>query len=105
MRIENRKVCLLVAGAGFGAAMGLLFAPRSGVRTRRVIRRNAMRGSRAMRTKLNEGVDFVQTRSNQILGSARDLLRRGASAAAQYPMQIGAAVEAGRRAYQQAAKS
>lgn len=101
MQTYGRNVCWLMAGAGFGAAMGLLFAPQSGARTRRNIRRNALRGRRVVKTKLNEGADFVQGRGNQLLGSARNLLRRGTDAAIQYPMQIGAAMGAARRAYRQ----
>jgi gas vesicle protein len=80
--------CFLV-GAGFGALLALLFAPRSGQETRDLI------GSKA-----NLGREYVSNRSKdmrdqaeQIVGKAKDLVN-------QQKDQLSAALEAGKQAYQ-----
>lgn len=57
---------LLTTGLGIGAAMGLLYAPQSGRRTRKLISRAA-----------EDGADFVAERSREIRKQAEDAFERG----------------------------
>ena len=57
---------ILTAGLGVGAAMGLLYAPQSGRRTRKLISRAA-----------EDGADFVAERSREIRRQAEDAFERG----------------------------
>ena len=53
-------------GAAFGSAASLLFAPQSGRRTRRLIRR-----------KTETGVDYLTDRTEDMVEKGREALERG----------------------------
>lgn len=55
-----------VLGAAFGSAVSLLFAPQSGRRTRRLIRR-----------KTETGVDYLTDRTEGMVEKGREALERG----------------------------
>jgi gas vesicle protein len=55
-----------VAGAGIGAAVALLFAPKTGKDTRRFLVRRA-----------EEGMDYVSETSKDLLRHAEDAVERG----------------------------
>ncbi|MEJ2010114.1 MAG: YtxH domain-containing protein [Acidobacteriota bacterium] len=57
---------MLTAGLGVGAAMGLLYAPNSGRRTRKMISRAA-----------EDGADYVADRTREIRKQAEDAFERG----------------------------
>jgi gas vesicle protein len=57
---------ILSAGVGIGAAMGLLYAPQSGHKTRKLISRAA-----------EDGADFVAEQSREIRKQAEDAFERG----------------------------
>jgi len=57
---------MLTAGVGVGTAMGILYAPQSGRRTRKLISRAA-----------EDGADFVAERSREIRRQAEDAFDRG----------------------------
>src|SRR4029077_18847112 len=53
------KFLWLVAGAGIGAVLALLFAPKSGRETRELIARTATDGRDFLTNKVSEGRQFV----------------------------------------------
>ncbi len=57
---------MFIAGAGVGAGLALLFAPRTGKDTRRYLARRA-----------EDGKEFVSTTSRDILRTAEDAVGRG----------------------------
>lgn len=57
---------ILTAGLGVGTAMGILYAPQSGRRTRKLISRAA-----------EDGADFVAERSREIRRQAEDAFDKG----------------------------
>ena len=57
--------CFLV-GAGVGSAVALLFAPRSGQQTRKLIAKKA-----------EEGKDYVASRGREFRGQAEEFLEKG----------------------------
>jgi gas vesicle protein len=67
--IENRRGSILgvfFVGAAVGAAIALLFAPKSGRETRRLITRKA-----------EEGADFVTSKSKELRRQAEDFVGKG----------------------------
>lgn len=80
-----------LAGLGVGAVVGVLYAPRSGSETRE-----------ALRSKADEGREYVRERARQARSQANDLVDRGREVLNQQKDQFRAAYDAGRQAYHQA---
>jgi gas vesicle protein len=80
-----------LAGLGIGAAVGVLYAPKSGKETRDDIARYAQDGS-----------DYVKDRAKQYKVQANQWVDRGKEVVNQQKDQIRNAVEAGRQAYREA---
>jgi gas vesicle protein len=80
-----------LAGLGVGAVAGVLYAPRSGNETRE-----------ALRSKADEGRDYVRERARQARSQANEWVDRGKDALNQQKDQFRAAYDAGRQAYHQA---
>jgi gas vesicle protein len=77
-----------LAGLGFGALAGIMFAPRPGNETRE-----------ALRSKAEEGREFVRSRARQAKEQASDWVDRGRDVLNQQKEQFRSAYEAGRQAY------
>lgn len=80
-----------LAGLGFGAIAGILYAPRAGNETRE-----------ALRSKAEEGREFMRERARQAREQAQGWADRGREAINQQKEQFRSAYEAGRQAYQEA---
>ena len=86
---DSNSFLWFLAGLGFGAIAGILYAPRSGSETRE-----------ALRSKAEEGRDFVRERSRQARDQAAGWADRGREVLNQQKEQFRSAYEAGRQAYQ-----
>ncbi|HYE24945.1 MAG TPA: YtxH domain-containing protein [Clostridia bacterium] len=80
-----------LAGLGIGAAVGVLYAPKSGRETREAILNYA-----------EEGRELVRDRAREYREQAQDLYERSRETFSQQKDQIRSAVEAGRQAYREA---
>lgn len=89
--MDDNKFSYFFLGLGLGVAAGLLFAPKTGAETRDLIR-----------SKADEGKEYVRKRSNDLVDSANDALERGKSAVSKQRDNLNAAVEAGKQAYREA---
>jgi gas vesicle protein len=88
---DDNKLSFFFLGLGIGAAIGIIFAPKSGQETRHLIR-----------SKANEGSDYVRRHSGELRSSASDLIERGRGAVSRQRDQLVSAVEAGKQAYREA---
>ena len=75
-------------GLGVGIGLGMLFAPKSGDETRRMIREKA-----------GESKDFIRQRGTELRDSANDLLEKSKEALGRQRDNLSDALEAGRQAY------
>jgi gas vesicle protein len=106
------KLTFLLIGAGIGATLALLFAPKTG----RELRGNIVDYTRRGMDAANEGARRVGERAGEIYdssrekvtdaySSARDRVSHGAESisevAARQKEQIAAAIEAGKQAYRE----
>jgi gas vesicle protein len=66
----------------------MIFAPQAGAETRNLLR-----------TRANEGGDYVRRRGTQLRESAGDLIERGKSAVSRQKDNLQSALDAGRQAY------
>ncbi|HUO60610.1 MAG TPA: YtxH domain-containing protein [Candidatus Acidoferrales bacterium] len=80
-----------LAGLGLGAALGVLYAPKSGKETRESILSAA-----------EESSDFVRERARQYREQANDWVEKGKDAVTAQREQLRNAFEAGRQAYREA---
>lgn len=88
---DDKRLPFFFLGLGIGVAIGILFAPKSGQETREYLRSRA-----------DEGKDYLKRRGEGIRDSAADAIERGKSAITRQKEQILAAVEAGKQAYREA---
>jgi len=107
-----------LAGLGVGALIGVLYAPKSGRETREDIAQGAREGSEYLRARsrqaaeqVGEYVDKGREQVNQYVGRGReivdrgraqweDFVERGKNIVNDQSTRVGAAVDAGREAYQ-----
>lgn len=89
---DNNSFLWFLAGLGFGAIAGVLYAPRAGNETRE-----------ALLSKAEEGRDFVRDRSGRAREQAAGWAERGREVLNQQKEQFRSAYEAGRQAYQETA--
>jgi gas vesicle protein len=88
---DDNKFTIFILGFGIGVAVGILFAPQSGEETRQLLR-----------TKADEGKDYLKKRGEALYESAGDLVEKGKGAVTRQRDQLAAAVEAGKQAYREA---
>lgn len=111
-------VAWFLAGLGVGALIGILYAPKSGRETREDIAQGAREGSEYLRARsrqaaeqMGQYVDKGREQVNQYVSRGRDMVDRGRAQWEDFvergknivndqTSRVGAAVDAGREAYQ-----
>jgi gas vesicle protein len=88
---DDNKFSYFLLGLGMGVAAGLLFAPKSGPETREFLR-----------SKADEGKEFVKRRGAEVRDQAAEAIDRGRSTVTRQRDNLMAAVEAGKQAYREA---
>jgi gas vesicle protein len=83
-----------LAGLGFGALLGVLYAPRSGRETRESLMSSAQ-----------EGREYIKTRGKEARETMNQWVDRGKDVVARGKEQFGSAVEATRQAYREASET
>jgi gas vesicle protein len=86
----GEKALYLLLGTAIGAAAALLFAPRSGEETRKLIA-----------SKAREGADIISNRTKAVAGKTSEYVERGKEVLQQQRDQLAAAIEAGKQAYRE----
>jgi gas vesicle protein len=82
-----------LAGLGFGALLGVLYAPRSGRETREAIRNSA-----------NEGRDYIKHRGREARETMNEWVERGKDVVGRQKEAINSAIDEGRRAFREASE-
>lgn len=90
-RDNGNNFMWFLAGLGFGALMGVLYAPRSGRETREAIMSSAQ-----------EGAEYLKTRGREARDTMNDWVDRGKDVVGRQKDQFTSAIEAGRQAYREA---
>lgn len=90
-RDSSNSFMWFLAGLGFGALLGVLYAPRSGRETREAIKNSAQ-----------EGGEYLKNRSREARETMNQWVDRGKEAMGQQKERISAAIDASRQAYREA---
>ncbi|HEV3040128.1 MAG TPA: YtxH domain-containing protein [Candidatus Angelobacter sp.] len=91
-RDSSNNLIWFLAGLGFGALVGVLYAPRSGRETREAIRSTAL-----------EGRDYIKNRGREAKDTVSEWVERGKEVINRQKDQFSSAIDAGRQAYREAA--
>jgi gas vesicle protein len=97
----GEKILYFLAGAGIGAVLGLLFAPKSGRETREIIARTANDSRDFITNKVTEGRQFVEDSKRKVGDDFTSFLDRSKEAVTRQKEQLSAAFEAGKAAYRE----
>jgi gas vesicle protein len=95
------KLLFFMAGAGIGAVLALLFAPKSGRETRELLARRANDSRDFLTNKVNEGRQVVEDRSRRFGDDFSSFLDKSKEAVQRQKEQLTAAFEAGKAAYRE----
>jgi len=86
--MDKNALSSFLLGLGVGVGLGMLFAPKSGPETREYIK-----------TKANEGTDYLKQRSEDLRQNASQWVDRGWDVMNRQKENLADAMEAGRQAY------
>ena len=95
------KFLFFLAGAGVGALLALLFAPKSGRETRDIIARTATDSRDFLSNKVTEGRQFMGETGRKVTDDFSHFVDRSKEALNRQKEQITAAFEAGKAAYKE----
>ena len=95
------KILFFMAGAGIGAALALLFAPKSGRETRELIARTATDSRDFITDKMTEGRQIVEEKGRKLGDDFTSFLDKSKEAVQRQKEQLTAAFEAGKAAYRE----
>lgn len=90
-RDSSNSFLWFLAGLGFGALMGVLYAPRSGRETRDAIKSSAQ-----------EGGEYLKNRGREAKETVSQWVDRGKDVVNQKKEQLSSAIDATRQAYREA---
>jgi gas vesicle protein len=90
----NRDMCGFLIGVGAGVGLGVLLAPRSGEKTRSLIRERA-----------TDGAEYLRQRGTDVHDAANDVIRESSRKITKGTEAVKAAVDAGKQAYTEAMQS
>jgi gas vesicle protein len=82
-----RAVGYFVAGVGIGAFVALLFAPKTGEQTRKLIAKKA-----------EAGKDYVASKGREFAGQAEELVEKGREVVTKQKERLAEALETGKEA-------
>lgn len=99
---EKNSFGYFLLGLGIGVAAGILWAPRTGEETRQLLADKAGEGADYLRTRAQDGTEFVKQRTEDVKQSAADLIDKGRTTVIRQKETLDAAVQAGKQAYRDA---
>jgi len=95
------KFLYFLAGTGIGAALALLFAPKTGQQTRDIIAQRANDSRDFISSKVNEGRQFFEEKGRKVTDDFGSFLDKSKDAVQRQKEQLTAAFEAGKAAYRE----
>jgi len=88
--MDKNGLSAFLLGLGMGVGIGMLFAPKSGQETRKLIK-----------DKTGESTEYIKQRGADVKQTAAEWVDKGKDALSRQKDTIGEAVEAGKQAYRE----
>jgi gas vesicle protein len=92
-RDSGNSFMWFLAGLGFGALLGVLYAPRSGRETREAIKNSAQ-----------EGGEYLKSRGREARENVNQWVERGKDVVSRKKEELGSALDSARQAYREASE-
>ena len=92
-------------GLGIGAAVGILYAPKSGAETRAFLRNKADEGARYAKQNAADALALAKGKTDELKRRAADAIDHGKQSILTPLANLSSAVEAGKKAYRQASNA
>lgn len=96
----SEKFVYFLAGGCIGAAVALLFAPKTGEETREMLGTRAKQSAEEIERRVSEGRDKLQEKKQEVSGAIQETLEKGKDTVAKQREQLNQAIESGKKAYQ-----
>ncbi len=100
--MNSNNPLYFLMGVGIGVAAAMLFAPKSGSETRDYLRSKSEEGARYAKQAASDAADLVKQSTDQLKTTAVDSIERGKQAVKAPLETLGSAVDAGKKAYEEA---
>lgn len=101
---NGQGVAWFLAGLGVGALIGVLYAPKSGRETREDLAQGAREGTEYLRARSGQAAEQVGQNVGRGRAVVEDFVEHGKNLVQEQTSRVGAAVDAGREAYEENAK-
>ena len=98
---SSDKFLFFLTGAGIGAVLALLFAPKSGRETREMIAQTANDGRDFIADKVTEGRQMVDEKRRKLSDDFTSFIDKSKEAVQRQKEQLTAAFEAGKATYRE----
>ena len=96
----SEKLVYFLAGGCVGAAVALLFAPKTGEETREYLGGKARYGAEMLERKVSAGREMIQEKTHEVSSAITETIEKGKETVAKQKEQINQAIESGKKAYQ-----
>jgi len=96
----SEKFVYFLAGGCIGAAVALLFAPKTGEETRELLGGKAKQGAEVLEQKVTAGREKIQEKKEEVTGVISEKIEKGKETVAKQKEQLNQAIESGKKAYQ-----
>ena len=96
----SEKFVYFLAGGCIGAAVALLFAPRTGEETREILGGKAKHSAEVLEQKVTAGKEKIQEKKQEVTSVLNETIEKGKETVAKQKDQINQAISSGKKAYQ-----
>lgn len=96
----SEKFVYFLAGGCIGAAVALLFAPKTGEETRELLGSRAKQSAEELERRVSAGRERLQEKKEDVTSAINETIEKGRETITRQKEQLSQAVESGKKAYQ-----
>jgi gas vesicle protein len=96
----SEKFVYFLAGGCIGAAVALLFAPKTGEETREILGGKAKQSAEVLERKVIAGKEILQEKTQDVTSVLNETIEKGKETVTKQKEQLNQAIASGKKAYQ-----